>query len=127
MSITIFKRALTSSFQASGPVTLKSQALTLLWDLNITEIDPGTDIEFYLEYTDGDPNDAATIWFPEVDEQDAGAGVVTMSAVLRTFQANGGGGGGIPLGPFRAETLFTRKAQFARVQVRASAGGGSPA
>ena len=119
MSLTIFKGSLTSGFQASDPVTLKSQALTLLWDISATDADV-TDVDFYLEYTDENPLDANTIWYPEVDEQDTGDGEVTMSLVLRTFQLNGGAS--LPLGSYRASTLFTRKAQFARVQVRVSDG-----
>lgn len=97
---------------------IEGERVTLQW--KITTVDPVT-LVWYLEFTDGDPNDSATDWFREVDEQDTGAGVVSMAAVLRTFNDNGGTAGLAAGGKFSCQ--FVRQAQFVHIVMRASVGG----
>lgn len=88
----------------------------------MTGVDPGTIITWYLEFTDGNPNDSSTEWFREVDEQDAGAGVVTMAEVTREFIDNAGNAaGGLSAGTFRFSCQFVRQAQFVRLQAVSNA------
>lgn len=124
MSVQLLNAALTASFAPSQPLLIDAQAVTLFWKLVTFNDATPTVVEFYLEYTDADPTDDDTVWFAEVDEQDAGAGAVSMAAVIRTFNENALNTG-LADGTHYFATPFSRRAQFVRVQVRATDGGGS--
>lgn len=80
-----------------------------------------TAFNFYPEFTD-DPTAAAAALLAsrEVDEQDVGNGVVTMSKVIRTFQENNGAL--LQNGTHNLSTQFVRMAPFMRLQIQTSAG-----
>lgn len=115
---------LTGGFTASRPLMIEGERVTLQWLIEMG-VDPGTELEWYLEFTDSDPNGNTTNWFREVDEQDVGDGTVTMAAVVRTF--NDTGGGGLPALLAKYSCQFVRQAQFVRIQARVVGGGGDVA
>jgi hypothetical protein len=119
VSAQLFNGTLTGSFQPSRGLLVANDALVLTF-LVVASGGTAANVSFYLEFTDGDPNDRATQWFREVDEQDAGSGVIAMSQAVRAFQLNNGGN--LPAGTYGFSTQFTRLAQFARVQIRVAAG-----
>lgn len=109
-------KTLTGNFVPSQALFMSSTDLTLFWTL-VTSGGPST-VEFYLEFSD-DPTNASN-WFQEVDEQDTGVGVVKMSKAIRTFYENAGAA--LADGTHRLCTQFVRRAQFARIQSRVTAG-----
>lgn len=114
MSVVIFKqKVLNGTFRPSQPLLLTSGEMTLFWSV-VASAGPTT-LQFYLEFSD----DQVT-WFQEVDEQDTGSGVVKMSKAIRTFYENGGAA--LANGTHKLSTQFVRKAPFARVQARVTAG-----
>ena len=92
--------------------------MSLQWTL-VTTGGPTT-VNYYLEFTDENPNDSASAWFREVDEADNGTGTVKMSKVVRTFAENGGAS--LADGTHQLSCQFVRQAQFVRLQVSVSAG-----
>lgn len=78
-----------------------------------------TAFNFYPEFTD-DPTATTVIASREVDEQDVGNGVVTMSKVIRTFQENNGAL--LQNGTHNLSTQFVRMAPFMRLQIQVSVG-----
>lgn len=115
MVVTLLQKALNGSFQASGYVMITNNMLTLDWD--ITSSGGPTTLQWYLEFT-SDPINGK--WHREVDEQDAGKGVVSMAEVVRTFVNNGGTA--LADGTVGYSTQFTRQEAFARIQARVTAG-----
>lgn len=115
MAVTLFKKALTGSFVASGYTMLAGGILTLDFDFAVATA-PGT-IEWYLEFA----SDPAGPWRREVAEEDAGAGIVAMPIVVRTFIDNGGTTT-LAIGSYAFSTQFRRQEAFARVQSRITAG-----
>lgn len=112
-------------FKGRLPVTFGPTAWFLLTGAKIplefqftTSAGP-TRIDYYLEFTD-DPTLPSPITFREVDEQDVGNGVVTMSKVIRTFQENNGGF--LQNGVHNLSCQLLRLAPIARLQIQASAG-----
>ncbi len=73
-------------------------------------------VNYYLEYSDDLIN-----WYQEVDEIDAGKGVVSMAKVLRTL-ADNGSTTIADNAHFRASVDFIRRGPFVRLQIAASAG-----
>lgn len=114
MSLQLFKKLLTTSYVASSPIAIDSDDLTLFFDLTLSG--GPTTVDFYLEYTDDDPTDSATTWRQEVDEVDV-AGAVTHNIVTRTF-------GALADGTYNLALQFTRRAPYARLQIKGSVGGG---
>jgi hypothetical protein len=119
VGLQLFTGTVPAAFAPTKPLQLAGDALSLLWLITTTGM-TSAEIEFYLEFTDGNPNDPSADWFREVDEVDSGNGTVAMAAVIRTFQVNGGGN--LPAGVYKLSTQFTRRAQFARIQLRIAAG-----
>lgn len=117
MSVQLYNAPLTSSYQATQPVLLVGESLVLDFTFTVTV---AAKIAFYLEYTESDPFNANTVWSREVDEQDAGSGVVAMSQVVRTLQAAGGGNFG--LGVSSVSVQLIRRHLYCRLQVQASVG-----
>jgi hypothetical protein len=107
--VQILNAVLSPVFVPSAALLLEGDHLTLdfLFDANGT-------VQWYLEFTGGDPNDAATQWYREVSEESAGGGAVAMAPVVRTFTVTA---------VSRAlSTQFVRKHKLARVQISASIG-----
>lgn len=119
MGVELFNSTVPAAFTPSRPLQLSNDSLVLFWLITVTG-GTAAHIEFYVEYTDGDPNNKTTQWFREVDEQDGGNGAVTMSQVVRTIQLNGGGD--LPAGTYPFSVPFIRRAQFARVQLKSTLG-----
>lgn len=103
-----------AGYTASQSMLISGGALTLDFSLNCSG-GPST-VKFYLEFSEDN-----SVWYAEVAEEDAGAGVVSMPKVVRTFADNGGTT--IANNPtFNVSCQFTRRAQFARVQMAVTAG-----
>lgn len=115
MGVVLFKKALTGAFVASGYTIISGGILTLDFDFATTG-GPST-IEWYLEFASEPINGP---WRREVAEEDAGAGVVSMPLVVRTFADNGGTT--LADGTYGLSTQFRRQEAFARVQSRITAG-----
>lgn len=119
MSVLLFDSTLNNTFQPTKPLMLADGTLALAFLVVVTG-GVSAAVQFYLEYTDGNPNDKNTQWFREVDEQDTGSGVIMMSQTIRTFQLNNGGN--LPAGTYGFSPQFKRLAQFSRVQISVAAG-----
>lgn len=115
MAVTLFKKALTGSFVASGYTMIAGEKLTLDFDFT-TSGGPST-IDWYIEFA-SDPINGP--WRREVAEEDGGMGVVSMPKVIRTFADNGGTQ--LTDGAHSLSAQFRRQAAFARIQSRITAG-----
>lgn len=119
MGTQIFNKVLTTSFVASSPIIISAGRFSI--DFLITVAGGAATVVFFLEFAEDDPNAAATKWFAEVAEEDAGAGVVSMPKVLRTFADNAGTT--LAVGTHKLSVQFTRQHQFARFSMKESTGG----
>lgn len=113
--MTLFKKALTTGYVMSQPLAIDSDDLTLFFTMVLSG--GPTTVDFFLEYTDENPNDSASTWYQEVDEVDNGTGGVTHNIVTRTF-------GALADGSYNLALQFTRRAQYARIQIKADVAGG---
>lgn len=116
MNIQLFKGPLTGSFKPSTPFLIVAGEFALDWKI-VASSGPTT-LEWYLEF--GPSNQATGPWHQETAEEDNSKGVVLMPAVVRTFANNNSTT--LSDGTWYFDTEFKRKAQFARVQMRVSAG-----
>ena len=116
---TVFSGALGAGFAAGTPFFLYQDNTYVVLDFEAV-VTVAASIEWFLEFTSGNPNDVGAEWYQETAQEDAGGGVVGMPKVLRTLQANGGGT--LAAGTHRVSTQFVRKHLYARIQVRQSAG-----
>jgi len=116
MSVQLYNSNLTNVFQPTRPILMVGETLTLDFLFTVTG-GVGTSIAWYLEFS-SDP--AATLWFREIAEEVAGAGVVAMPLVIRTLQTNGSGT--FAAGTYAVSTQLIRKHQYARLQIRTPAG-----
>lgn len=115
MAVTLFKKALTGNFQASGYTQISAERLTLDFDFT-TSGGPST-LQFYLEFA-SDPINGP--WRRELAEEDTGKGVVSMPEVIRTFATNNATD--LADGAHHFSTQFRRQEAFARIQSRITAG-----
>jgi hypothetical protein len=114
VAVVILNTKLTASFQASLPVLIQGNQLTLDWDI-VASGGP-TQIQWYMEFAaaPGGP------WRRETAEEDGGSGVVLMPIVVRTFADNNGTE--LSNGTFGLSTQFVRQEGLARIQARVAAG-----
>lgn len=121
----LFNSPLTAAFQASQPGAVRAEHIVLDFTLSIanTVTPPGTaaSVEWYLEFTETDPNAAGTVWAREVAEEDIGTGDVRMAVVVRRF-ATTLAETGLPPGTYKLSTQFKRIHAFYRVQIRTAVG-----
>lgn len=117
VAIQLLNAALTGSFQASQPFLIEAERGALDIALVVTV---GATVEYYMEYTDGDPKAAATTWYRELAETVAATGVITNAIAVRQIVANGGGN--MAPGTYNVAINIDRKRAYARLQMRASAG-----
>jgi hypothetical protein len=115
VAVTLFRKALTGTFQATGYTLLACGQLTLDFDFAVSG-GPST-IEWYLEFA-SDPINGP--WRRELAEEDTGKGVVSMPLVVRTFADNNGTT--LTNGTYGLSSQFRRQEAFARVQMRITAG-----
>ncbi len=114
MAIEIFNKLLTGSFVPSAAFLITTSEPVLVWEITV-----GTgpaNVEWYLEFGASPTGQ----FYREVAEEDAGGGATAMPKVVRTFKEEGGGG--LATGSHFLDTEFRRKQQYARVQVRVTAG-----
>lgn len=127
MSTNLFKnQPLTTSFVASKPFSIVGNKIVLDWVLVVTT--GTTVVKWYFEFCGprqgaDDPNAAGTVWYREVDEVDAGAGVVGMTEVVRTL--NSVGATGLAVGTHNLHMEFERIAAFGRIQIELIEGAGT--
>jgi hypothetical protein len=114
MSVTIFNKRLTSSFQPSLALMLSASEVTLDFHLVVAAV-AGT-VQWYLEFS----ADPAGRWSREVAEEDVGLGVVKMPEVIRTFMDNNGAT--LAIGTHDLDVEFRRRQQFVRIQLRDTTG-----
>ena len=117
MGTQLFNAPLTSSFQPTQAILLAAENLTLDFFFTVTV---NANVAWYLEFTEGDPTAASTLWARETAEEDPGGGVVAMPLVIRTLQQNGGGV--LAPGTYGISAQLVRKHMYARAQIRASVG-----
>jgi len=107
---------LTANFQASGAALIKNESIVLDFDLSFPG--PGTvRVEWYLEFTAGNPFDASTLWYRETAEEDIGNGDVRMPLALRRFSTQGADAD-LPAGAYHYNVQLRRIHAFCRVQIR---------
>ena len=116
--IQIFNATVNVGFQVTDPVMLVGESFSFDFLITVTT---AAKIEYFLEFTGADPNDAATQWYREVAEEDVGSGVVNMPVVVRDFQENATGAV-LPVGVHALSNQFTRRHLFARAQIQAASG-----
>lgn len=122
MSVTLLSSTpLTTSFQPSAALLVSGETVVL--DFTVVVANTGAAllgrIEWYLEFTSGDPLSSTTRWFREVAEEDAGDGDVKMPKVIRRFTEQGGTN--LAVGNHYFNVQFVRKHLFVRVQIRQAA------
>lgn len=115
--VTLFKGKVPASFTPTLWFTLTADQIPLTFLL--TASGGPSEFDFYLEFTD-DPTQTPVVASREVDEQDVGLGVVSMSKVIRTFRENGGGL--LQNGQHNLSCQFLRIKPFARIQIQAPSG-----
>lgn len=115
MSITIVDRvALTTTYQPSKAFIPGANGIVL--DMVIVVTTAITNVLWYFEFEkDENPAASATLWYQEMDEVDAGAGVVTQSKVVRKLQENGGAA--LAVGTHYLHFEFQRIGALARIQM----------
>lgn len=119
MPFLLFRGTVTGSFTPTAWMLVTADQIPLAFHL-VTSGGP-TGFLFYPEFTDDPTAPAGSLLASrEVDEQDVGNGVVTMSKVIRTFQENNGGL--LQNGTHDLSTQFVRLAPFARLQISLSQG-----
>lgn len=123
MSVVLFNaRALVAgTFNPSAPVLLQGDHLVI--DFTLVIGTAATQVRWYIEYAEDDPNSANTLWFRELAEEDNGGGQVDMPIVIRSFRDNGGAN--LPAATYQVSVQFVRKHKFARLQAEIVAGGGT--
>lgn len=120
----LYKANLSTRFKPTLPLQVAAGTLPLNFLIAVPLSTPApAAVVWYLEFTEGNPNDPTTQWFREVDEQDTGDGVVTMAYVTRTFQLNGGGN--LSVGTYAFSAHLKRITPFARLQIAVTAGSAS--
>lgn len=117
MPFLLFRGVVPVTFAPTVWMTVVGDQIPLAFHL-VTSGGP-TSFQFYPEFTD-DPTATPVLASREVDEQDVGNGVVTMSKVIRTFQENNGGN--LQNGTHDLSTQFVRLAPFMRLQIQVNAG-----
>ena len=115
--VLMFNGTLGAGFKASSWLQIAAEEVTLAFHL-ATSTGP-TAINWFLEFSD-DPTPKSPIASREVDEQDTGNGVITMSKVLRTFKENGGAN--LADGTHDLSAQFTRQAPYVRFQIQVTTG-----
>jgi hypothetical protein len=115
----VFDKALTTSYAATTPLMMAAGRVTMDFLLTVaTE----AAVQWYLEFTDDNPNNASTQWFRELAEEDAGGGVVAIPLVVRTFKESSATLTNLQAGTFAGSAQFARTHKFFRLQIRASSG-----
>jgi len=112
----VFNRALTGVFVAGTPFVMVAEKVVLDFLATVTAL---AAIDWFLEFTGDDPNDAAAVWNQELAEEDAGGGVVAMPKVIRTFKENGGAN--LAIGTHSLSCQFVRTHKCCRIQARVNA------
>lgn len=115
----IFTAALNPAFAVSAPFMIAADRAELFFDLDVAAGPPAV-VQWFLEFTDGDPYSPTALWRREIAEEDAGGGVVNMPKVIRAFAENGGAP--LAAGIHNLDADFVRFGPFCRVQIRAVAG-----
>jgi hypothetical protein len=105
---------LSSGYSSSAAVLIVDRKLEIDFDLTCSA-GPST-VKYFIEYSE----DLVT-WFPEVAEENAGKGVVSMPKAVRTF-ADNNATSVANNASFRVSCQFTRLHQFARIQIAAASG-----
>lgn len=113
MAFLLFKGVVPGAFAPTAWMLVAAAQVPLAFNL-VTSGGP-TEFQFYPEFTD-DPTVIPVLASREVDEQDVGNGVITMSKTIRTFQENNGGF--LANATHNLSTQFVRLAPFARLQIR---------
>lgn len=114
----IFAGAATSAFQASSPIQIVGEKISLDFQFVVTDV--AAQIQFYLEYTAGNPFAPATPWYAEMTEELQDYGVVRTAPTLRQFYLTGGAD--LAIGTHNFNQEFVRVHQYARIQLRALTG-----
>lgn len=134
MTTKIFDAALTDAtlpgptgFLATTPLLMVGSDAHVSLDFLFTIAGGATGVVWYLEFTEDDPNAAATVWAREIAEEDGGGGVVDMPVVVRRFRAHGAVIADLPNGEHNLSAQFLRKHKYFRVQVGIITGGGGVA
>ena len=120
MALVIFNGALTTTFQPTIPSQVKGEKIALDFVVTVanTLTPAGThaEVQWYPEFTDLDPNAAASQWYRESSEENQGNGNILMVQTIRQFAEYGSVD--LSEGTFTFDTQFRRVHAFFRLQVR---------
>lgn len=111
-----------AAYAASAPFLLTGDRITLDFTADISSAGP---LDWYFEFTSGNPYSADTHWFREVAEEDTGGGVTEMPLVVRTLRGEGSPYNNLPTGTTRVSLSFIRTHLIARLRARMRSGAGS--
>jgi hypothetical protein len=114
MPTLLFNSVLGAAFVPTSPVFVVGRKVVL--DFAVTT-PGGVKVEWYPEYTDGNPFDLATVWFRETSEEDIGNGDVRMNEVIRRFSPNAADGV-LAAGTHNLDVQLQRTHAFCRLQMR---------
>lgn len=117
MPLVIFDAPLGAAFVPSRGFIIANERITLDFTLVVTLL---ATVQWFLEFTSGDPNDPATLWTREVAEEALAGGGANMPKVIRTFQEFGGAG--LAVGTHLLSAHLIRAHQFCRIQMRITVG-----
>jgi hypothetical protein len=110
---TIFKGALTGTFQPSQPFLIMN-GLSVVDFALVVGAGPAQ-VEWYFELTSSPPGDPVTEWFRELSEETPGLGLIDLVPTVRRFQ-------NLVAGNAFFDNQSAKAHDFCRVQLRVAAG-----
>jgi hypothetical protein len=113
--VTLFNSILGANFVASSPLLISGEKVVLDFQLNVTAAT--AKVEWYPEFTSGNPFAPTTIWYRETAEEDIGNGDVRMPLSIRRF-SNQGADTDLATGVYNLDAQFRRSHNFVRIQIR---------
>jgi len=114
MAATIFSGPLTNVFVPTQPFVIVADCAVL--DFQLTIPANTVQVQWYPEFTSGNPLAASTLWYRETAEEDLGNGDVRMPPSVRRFSTYGADAD-LPTGVYRFSVQLIKKHNFCRLQI----------
>ncbi len=110
----LFNGPITASFAPTKAFAIQAREFTV--DFVIVASSGPSTVQCYCEFAEA----PAGPWFREIAQEDAGAGVVLMPEVVRTFAVSGGSN--LPDGTYNLDAQFIRRHKLVRLQLAVPTG-----
>ena len=110
----LFNGPLTASFKETKVFAIQAREFTI--DFMIVASGGPSTVQCYCEFAE----ELTGPWFREIAQEDGGAGVVLMPAVVRTFAVTGGSN--LPDGTYNFDAQFIRRHKLVRLQMAVPTG-----